>query len=244
MIPDRCTPVTVIFSCVTYQEMASEEMKKLRLTFTKEAVHDAQMSINTGTTTDLLKCSKYKERKCTYNQVRVLVGGCGGGGGVVAGVWGGGLWDGCRRDAVLCYISCSSAWFPMILLCSVLCVVIAYLPGQAGFSSSTVCCCVCVRACMYVWPYDAVVCAVDFQSKHCVFNPRRVRSHTSFFSFSISGWLPTAKCVCLSMCCGGKKEKGIVTGQNLPLAVVWHRPGSSTVVVNSISLAICLMVQF
>ena len=151
MIPDRCTPVTVIFSCVTYQEMASEEMKKLRLTFTKEAVRDAQMSVNTGTTTDLLKCSKCKERKCTYNQVRVPVGGCGGvwGGGLWRGGGGGVLWDGCGRDAVLCYISCSSAWFPMILLCSVLCVVIAYLPGRAGFSSTTVCRCMC--ACVHVW---------------------------------------------------------------------------------------------
>ena len=52
---------------------------------------------------------------------------------------------------------------------------------------------------MCVWPYGAVVCAVDFQLKHCGFDPRRVRFHTSFFSFSISGWLPTAKCVCLCM---------------------------------------------
>ena len=71
-----------------------------------------------------------------------------------------------------------------------------------------VCACVraCVRACMCL--YGAVVCAVDFQSKHCWFDPRRVQLHTSFFSFSISGWLPTAKCVCLSMSvlcvCGGK----------------------------------------
>ena len=50
-----------------------------------------------------------------------------------------------------------------------------------------------------MWPYGAVVCAVDFQLKHCGFDPRRVRFHTSFFSFSISGWLPTAKCVCLSV---------------------------------------------
>ena len=62
------------------------------------------------------------------------------------------------------------------------------------------------------------------QSKHCGFDPRRVRFHTSFFSFSISGWLPTAKCVCLSTCGGEKKEKkkkGIVTGQNQPLRAVW-----------------------
>ena len=60
--------------------------------------------------------------------------------------------------------------------------------------------------CVCVWPYGAVVCAVDFQSKHCGFDPCRVRFHTSFFSFSISGWLPTAKCVCLSTC-GEKKKK-------------------------------------
>ena len=36
--------------------------------------------------------------------------------------------------------------------------------------------------------------------KHCEFHPRQVRSCTSFFSFSISGWLSTA--TCLSMCCG------------------------------------------
>ena len=231
MIPDRCTPVTVIFSCVTYQEMASEEMKKLRLTFTKEAVRDAQMSVNMGTTTDLLKCSKCEERKCTYNQVRVPVGGCGGGGG--------GCGMGVEEMQYCAILAAIQLGFPLFC-CAVFCALLS-LTCRVGLDSpvpqyAAVC------ACVYVWPYDAVVCAVDFQLKHCVFNPRRVRSHTSFFSFSISGWLPTAKCVCLSMCCGGKKEKGIVTGQKLPLAVVWHRPGSSTVVVNSISLAICLMV--
>ena len=71
-----------------------------------------------------------------------------------------------------------------------------------------VCVCVCVRVCVCacVCPYGAVVCAVDFQLKHCGFDPCRERFHTFFFSFSISGWLPTAKCVCLSTC-GGKKKK-------------------------------------
>ena len=88
--------------------------------------------------------------------------------------------------------------------------------------------CVCVCVCVCVCPYGAVVCAVDFQLKHCGFDPRRVRFHTSFFSFSISGWLPTAKCVslCMSEYMWGKKEKkekkkGIVTGQNQPLRAVW-----------------------
>lgn len=52
------------------QEMASDEMKKLRQHFTKEGVRDAQMSVNSGTTTDLLKCSRCKQHNCTYNQVR------------------------------------------------------------------------------------------------------------------------------------------------------------------------------
>ena len=82
--------------------------------------------------------------------------------------------------------------------------------------------CACVRACVCVsvcvWLYGAVVCAVDFQSKHCGFDPRRVRFHTSFFSFSISSWLPTAK-MCMSEYAWWpkkkkkKKKKGIVTGQ-------------------------------
>ena len=69
--------------------------------------------------------------------------------------------------------------------------------GVRDVECSRVCMCVCVYVC--VWPSGAVVCAVDFQLKHCGFDPRRVRLHTSFFSFSISGWLPTAKCVCLCM---------------------------------------------
>ena len=48
--------------------------------------------------------------------------------------------------------------------------------------------------CERAWSDGAVVCAVDFQSKHC-----GVRSsHTSVFSFSISGCFPTIKCVCTS----------------------------------------------
>ena len=57
--------------------------------------------------------------------------------------------------------------------------------------------------CAHVRPYGAVVCEVVFQLKCCEFDPRQVWLHASFFSF-ISEWLPTAKCVCLSMsvCCG------------------------------------------
>ena len=78
-----------------------------------------------------------------------------------------------------------------------------------------VCVCACLCSCVYacvrarvrgVRPYGAVVCAVDFQSKYCGFDPCRVRFYTSFFSFSIYGRLPPAECVCLNMCGREKKE--------------------------------------
>ncbi len=49
--------------------MASEEMKKLRTNYTKEAIRESQMAITEGTRTDLLKCGKCGKRNCTYNQV-------------------------------------------------------------------------------------------------------------------------------------------------------------------------------
>ena len=51
--------------------MASDEMRKVREKFTKEAINDAQMSVSGGTTTDLLKCGKCGKRNCTYNQVSI-----------------------------------------------------------------------------------------------------------------------------------------------------------------------------
>lgn len=52
------------------EEMASDEMKKIREKFVKEAINDAQLATAEGTKTDLLKCGKCKQRNCTYNQVR------------------------------------------------------------------------------------------------------------------------------------------------------------------------------
>ena len=69
-----------------------------------------------------------------------------------------------------------------------------------------VCVCMCACVCVRVWLYGAMVCAVDFQSKHCGFEPRRVRFHTSFFSFSISRWLPIAK-MCISEYAWWTKKK-------------------------------------
>lgn len=55
---------------MTPEEMASDEMKKLRDKFVKEAINDAQLATVQGTSTDLLKCGKCKKRNCTYNQIQ------------------------------------------------------------------------------------------------------------------------------------------------------------------------------
>uniref|UniRef100_A0A1L8DH18 Transcription elongation factor n=1 Tax=Nyssomyia neivai TaxID=330878 RepID=A0A1L8DH18_9DIPT len=55
---------------MTPEEMASDEMKKLRERFVKEAINDAQLATVQGTKTDLLKCGKCKKRNCTYNQIQ------------------------------------------------------------------------------------------------------------------------------------------------------------------------------
>lgn len=55
---------------MTPDEMASDEMKKIREKFVKEAINDAQLATVQGTTTDLLKCGKCKKRDCTYNQIQ------------------------------------------------------------------------------------------------------------------------------------------------------------------------------
>ncbi|XP_071486537.1 transcription elongation factor S-II-like [Diadema antillarum] len=52
------------------EEMASESMKELRKTFTKEAINEHQLAQTEGTKTDLLKCGKCKKSNCTYNQMQ------------------------------------------------------------------------------------------------------------------------------------------------------------------------------
>lgn len=53
--------------------MASEDMKKLRQEYTKEAIRDSQMAVTQGTKSDLLKCSKCGKRNCSYNQVSIAI---------------------------------------------------------------------------------------------------------------------------------------------------------------------------
>lgn len=55
---------------MTPEEMANDEMKKIREKFVKEAINDAQLATVQGTQTDLLKCGKCRKRNCTYNQIQ------------------------------------------------------------------------------------------------------------------------------------------------------------------------------
>lgn len=55
---------------MTPEEMASDEMKKIRENFIKEAINDAQLATVQGTKTDMLKCGKCKKKNCTYNQLQ------------------------------------------------------------------------------------------------------------------------------------------------------------------------------
>ena len=55
---------------MTAEEMASDEIKKLRDKFLKESINDAQLAVTPGTKTAALKCGKCKKRNCTYNQLQ------------------------------------------------------------------------------------------------------------------------------------------------------------------------------
>ncbi|XP_076840939.1 transcription elongation factor A protein 1 isoform X1 [Brachyhypopomus gauderio] len=55
---------------MTAEEMASDELKEMRKTLTKEAIRDHQMARTGGTQTDLFTCGKCKKKKCTYTQVQ------------------------------------------------------------------------------------------------------------------------------------------------------------------------------
>lgn len=60
----------VVLAKMTPEEMASDEMRKIREKFVQESINDAQLATAEGTTTDLLKCGKCKKRNCTYNQMQ------------------------------------------------------------------------------------------------------------------------------------------------------------------------------
>lgn len=55
---------------MTAEEMASDELKKEREKYTKEAINDHQMALTTGTKTSEIKCPACKKYNVTYNQVQ------------------------------------------------------------------------------------------------------------------------------------------------------------------------------
>lgn len=58
------------FAKMTADEMASEEVKKMRQKFTEEAIKDHQMGTTSGTQTSMFKCGKCKKKNCTYTQLQ------------------------------------------------------------------------------------------------------------------------------------------------------------------------------
>lgn len=52
------------------EEMASDELKKEREKYTKEAINDHQMTLTSGTKTSEIKCPACKKFDVTYNQVQ------------------------------------------------------------------------------------------------------------------------------------------------------------------------------
>ena len=46
-------------------------MQNLRKKYSKETIDDHHMAITGGTESDILRCGKCKQNKCTYNQVRI-----------------------------------------------------------------------------------------------------------------------------------------------------------------------------
>lgn len=55
---------------MTSEEMASDEVKRQREKFIKEGVDEARLAVKEGTSTDLLKCGKCRESKCTYFEMQ------------------------------------------------------------------------------------------------------------------------------------------------------------------------------
>lgn len=55
---------------MTADDMASEELKQLREKFTKEAIDDHQMAVQSGCKSSLLKCGKCKKSNCGYKEMQ------------------------------------------------------------------------------------------------------------------------------------------------------------------------------
>ena len=62
------------FACMTPDEMASEEVKKLKEEMLRQSILEAQVPKANLSSSNLFKCSRCGERDTTYNQVQTLSG--------------------------------------------------------------------------------------------------------------------------------------------------------------------------
>jgi transcription elongation factor S-II len=58
------------FAVMTSEEMASDDIKKIREKFTKDSILEHQMSMQEGTPSDMFRCGKCGKKNCTYSQVQ------------------------------------------------------------------------------------------------------------------------------------------------------------------------------
>lgn len=58
------------FAVMTSEEMASDEVREMRDKFNKAAILEHQMSVQTGTPSDMFKCGKCGKKNCTYTQLQ------------------------------------------------------------------------------------------------------------------------------------------------------------------------------
>ncbi|CAJ0567891.1 unnamed protein product, partial [Mesorhabditis spiculigera] len=58
------------FAVMTSNDMASDEVKKLREKFAQDAIRDAQVSVQQGTPSEMFKCGKCQKKNCTYTQLQ------------------------------------------------------------------------------------------------------------------------------------------------------------------------------
>lgn len=58
------------FAVMSAEEMASPEIRDMREKFTQESIRDHQMSMQTGTPSDMFKCGKCQKKNCTYTQLQ------------------------------------------------------------------------------------------------------------------------------------------------------------------------------
>lgn len=57
-------------ACMSAEEMASDEMRKIRERYTKQGIDDHQLAVTSGTKTSLISCKRCKGNSCMYNQVQ------------------------------------------------------------------------------------------------------------------------------------------------------------------------------